>query len=360
VTLFDRHIARRLVGGYVGFVLALIVFFVVLHYLEYVDDFMDRKATMSDVLGVYYPSFVPEIIRLTSPLALFLSGLYLTTRLSGELQLTALHAAGVSLARVMRPFLLVGLVIAAVQFAIGGWLVPHTQRTVIAFEARYLGDPGTRADVSDLHRQNAPGSYLTVGYYAPEDSAGFRATLYAYDDARLTGRLEADRIEWIDSTAMWRFVSATERSYLPDGNVRMRRHGRLDTTLNIRPIDLAQTERDVETMTVPEARAHLEQLRRTGGGGVLASEVGLLSKFTYPLAHVALALLCVPLGAPRRRGGAAVAFGIGLLLALFYLAAQKIAEPFGYTGLASPLLVTLGPHVAFALIGLLLFWRARR
>ena len=51
---------------------------------------------------------------------------------------------------------------------------------------------------------------------------------------------------------------------------------------------------------------------------------------------------------------------MGLLLALIYLAMQKIAEPFGYTGLASPLFVTLMPHVAFSLLALVLFWRTRK
>lgn len=359
-TLFDRHIARRLIGGYVGFVLALIVFFVVLHYLEYVDDFMDRNASMAQVLGVYYPSYVPEIVRLTSPLALFLSGLYLTTKLSAELQLTALYAAGVSLGRIMRPYVLVGLLIAAIQFGLGGWVVPHTQRTVVAFEAEYLGDRDTQPDVSDLHRQNADGSYLTIGFYSPNDSSAFRATLYGYDDARLSSRLFATRMEWVDSLAVWRLFDATERLYAPNGDVTVRKIQALDTTLNVGPRDLAQTERDVETMTVDEAQAHLAQQRRTGSGNLRVSQVGLMSKFTYPLAHIALMLLCVPLGAPRRRGGAAVAFGVGLLLALIYLATQKIAEPFGYTGLASPLFVTMMPHVVFSLLALALFWRARK
>jgi lipopolysaccharide export system permease protein len=361
MTLFDRHIARRLLGGYAAFVLALIVFFVVLHYLEYVDDFLDRDASMAEVLRVYYPSYVPEIIRLTSPLALFLSGLYLTTRLSAELQLTALYAAGVSLGRILRPFLLVALLVAAVQFWMGGYLVPHTQRTVIAFEAKYLGDGATQPDVSDLHRQNATGSYLTVGFYSPGDTTAYRVTLADYDErAQPTALLSSTRMEWADSLGVWRLYDGVQRRYAPDGSVSLTRFQVLDTLLNIRPRDLAQTERDVETMTVDEAQAHLAQLRRTGSGNLRVSQVGLLSKFTYPLAHLALALLCVPLGAPRRRGGAAVAFGVGLLLALIYLALQKIVEPFGYTGLASPLFVTLMPHVVFAGVGLVLFWRARR
>ena len=46
MTTFDWHIIRRLATGYVYLVVALIIFFILLHYLEYVDDFLDREAPM--------------------------------------------------------------------------------------------------------------------------------------------------------------------------------------------------------------------------------------------------------------------------------------------------------------------------
>ena len=166
-TLFDRHIARRLIGGYVGFVLALIVFFVVLHYLEYVDDFMDRDASMAQVLGVYYPSYVPEIVRLTSPLALFLSGLYLTTKLSAELQLTALYAAGVSLGRIMRPFVLVGLLVGLAQFAMGGWLVPPHAADRRRVRGRVSAATGTRSPTCPTCTARTPTAPISPSAFTP-------------------------------------------------------------------------------------------------------------------------------------------------------------------------------------------------
>ena len=59
-------------------VIALIVFFILLHYLEYVDDFLDREAPMNEIYTIYYPSYIPEIVRLISPLAVFLSCVYVT------------------------------------------------------------------------------------------------------------------------------------------------------------------------------------------------------------------------------------------------------------------------------------------
>ena len=51
---YDLHIVRRFISGYLLLIAGLIVFFVVLHYVEYIDDFMDRGASMRDVFLVYY------------------------------------------------------------------------------------------------------------------------------------------------------------------------------------------------------------------------------------------------------------------------------------------------------------------
>jgi len=105
---FEWHITARLLKGFVLFVGALIVFFIVLHWVEYSDDFLDGGATAWEVFTVFYPNYIPEIVRLTSPLALFLSCLYLTGTLAQELQLIALQTSGVSLYQLLRPYVGVG------------------------------------------------------------------------------------------------------------------------------------------------------------------------------------------------------------------------------------------------------------
>ena len=89
----------------------LVVFFVVLDYVEYIDDFLDRGASMRQIFGTYYLHYIPEIVKLTSPLAVFLATIYTTARLSQSMQLAALTTAGVSLYRVLRPFALAGVLV---------------------------------------------------------------------------------------------------------------------------------------------------------------------------------------------------------------------------------------------------------
>lgn len=365
MTRLDRHIIARLLVASVLLTGLLIAFFIVLDYLEHVDDFMDRGATTRQVAFDYYLKYIPEIVRLTSPLAVFLATLYVTGRMAQSLQIVALRSAGVSLARLMVPYFLVGATVAVAMFGFNGWVVPHTQADVLDFQNRYLKRSPEPVENRQIYRQTAPGSVLTVGFYDRRETRGFRVSLQDFEDApdsldakrRLTRRLDAVEMAWVDSLSVWRLREVTDRAF--DGSI-TRRHNLLDTTLAVLPRDLARTERDVERLTIPEARAYIDAMRRAGAEHLGRPEVTYYGKFSYPLANLLLVFVGVALASVRRRGGQAGVFGAGLLLAFSYLALQKLTEPFGYEGAMPPLFVAWLPHLVFGAIALLMLFSARR
>ena len=361
MTTFDRHIIARLLKGFGFFVASLILFFIVLHYVEYSDDFFDAGVTLRQTFLVYYPSYVPEIIRLTSPLALFLSCIYTTAQLAQELQLVALQASGVSLYRLMRPYVVVGIAVTVFMFGFNGWVVPRTNETVLTYDSKYLGAASQTVDVSEIHRQNSPGTVVSVGYYDRSDSTGHRISLQRFaGPSGLASRIDARRMTWVDSLGVWRLKDARQRAF--DGGTLLADEdlGTVDTLLNVYPRDFARTSRDAEAMTIPVAADYVDALRRSGASQIGRPLVAYYTKFAYPFANLILVLISVPLASRRRRGGQAVQFTVGLLTAFVYLAAQKLTEPFGYSGALAPLLTAWLPHAVFALFALFLIWRVRK
>ncbi|MFB6248687.1 MAG: LptF/LptG family permease [Salinibacter sp.] len=361
MTTFERHIIKRLLKGFVFFIGSLVVFFIVLHWVEYSDDFLDGGATAWEVFTVFYPSYIPEIIRLTSPLALFLSCIYLTGTLAQELQLTALQTSGVSLYRLMRPYVLVGGIVTLFMFGFNGWVVPRTNEIVVQYENEYLPHGGGQTtDPSEIHRQNTPRTVLSVGYYNQDRVRAHDVSLQEFaPTSRLVSRLDAERMEWVDSLSTWRMHDVVHRAFTDSGIVRQQ-HSTLDTTLQIYPRDLARSKNDVAAMTIPDAREYLAAMRRAGVGNLERPLVAYYNKFAYPFANLILILIGVPLAAVRRRGGQATRFAIGLFTAFVYLALQKLTEPFGYTGTLPPSVTAWLPHAAFAVVALAILWQARK
>ena len=363
MTRFDWHVLRRFVAASALLMGLLVATFVVLDLAEYVDDFIDRGATWGQVFGTYYLHYVPEIVRLTSPLALFLGAIYVTARLAQSMQLTALHMAGVSLERYMRPFLLVAVVWTATMLAFNGWVVPRSTAVVHAFQNEYYRDAPERRGGAEVYRQTQPGVVLTATFFDRDEGRAFGVSLVTVEDTEGVGvgsRLDAAEMTYVDSLATWRARDVVVREFPRDAPERFRTAETLDTALTVLPRDLAQAERDAERLTLPEARAYVRSLERAGVTERGRPLVGYYSKVSYPFANLVLVLVGVPLAARRRRGGQAAQLALGLGVAFLYLSIQKTIEPLGYVQEIAPVVAAWAPHFLFFGVAVVLFVRANR
>ena len=316
---------------------------------------------MKDVFLVYYLNYIPEIIKLTSPLAVFLSSVYLTGKLSQKLQIAALQTSGVSLYRIMVPYILVATLFSGFMFWFNGWVVPVTNQKVIEFEQRYLKGNQVQIDLHDVHRQSKPGSVITVGYYDRFSKVANKVSFQDFEASQqLTLRLDADRMVWVDSTQSWRLEGVTRRVFKDQPWPVLSTVDYMDTTLTVYPRDFARTQREVESMTVDEAREYIDSLTRSGANNTARTQVGYFNKFAYPLANLIVALIAVPLAAVRRRGGQAIQIGIGLLVSFFYLATIKVVEPFGYEETITPAAAAWLPHAIFFIFAVILIIKAKK
>src|SRR5699024_891306 len=120
--------------------------FVVIDFSEHSEDFTDKGATFAEIFGVYYLNYIPEIVRLIVPLAVFVACLYLTGQMAERLEITALKAAGVSLYRLLMPYLLFAFCATATISYMDGFLIPDANKKRIAFEMKYLKGKSSNID----------------------------------------------------------------------------------------------------------------------------------------------------------------------------------------------------------------------
>jgi lipopolysaccharide export system permease protein len=252
-------------------------------------------------------------------------------------------------------------------------VVPPSNAVVLDFQRRYYRDAPDDVDAAGLYRQLAPGQVLRVGYFDAEQNRALDIELLRFDEAervteagdtvrvpvRLAERTTSTDMLWSDSTGSWVLSSASRRTFLPDGReVTVR--GMIDTTLAVRPEDLARGDRDAERLTLTEARDYVDGLRRAGVARLGRPLVELHEKMAYPFSNLVLVLLGMPLAARRRRGGQAVVLGMGLLVAFAYLASERVLAPLGYAEVIAPAVAAWAPHVAFLLLALVALARAPR
>lgn len=350
---FDRYVFLRLLTITLFVLVVFLFVFIMIDFSENSDDFTDRGATLSEIWNDYYLNYIPEMIRLVSPVAIFSAVLFLTGQLSERLEITAMKAAGISLYRLIIPFLVFALVSALTISMLDAHVIPKSNQKRIAFEEVYLKQKNERIDRSDIFRELSKNSILQVNYFDAKQNTAFQVRFLEYDSLTLRKTTLATNMAWKKEIGKWRLTSVTERVYTDSGYVQTKFSGK-DTTLSILPQDLARTTSDVYQLTYKEARDYIASIERSGAGGVNIPKVQYFGRLAYPLSIIVVILIGFSVASERRRGGKGLYIAAGLTFSFVYLAFMKIAEPFGYYGTIPPELAASLAHITFFIAGVIL------
>lgn len=356
---FDRYIIFRLVTITLFVLLALVFIFIIIDFSENSDNFTDRGATMQEIWFKYYLNYVPEMIRLVTPVAVFIACLLLTGQMSDRLEIVALKAAGVSLYRLLVPFLLFAIVVSGSISYMDGYVVPKSNVERFEFERQYINKRSDRIDRNRIFRQESPDRLLRVNYYDSREEVAYRVVLYTFEEDKLVKTIDASRMEYNAEAQLWEFVNVNIRRFTEVGYDRESMTN-LEIELSLLPRDIGRSTSDVYQLTYPEIRDYLASIKRSGAGGINTPRVQYYGKLFYPFSIIVVTLIGVSIASVRRRGGKGVHVAIGLGISFVYLFTMKLSEPFGYSGTIDPVIATLFPHLLFLGGGIFLMIQTRK
>lgn len=350
---FDRHIFSRLFIVTIFVLVVLICIFILIDFSENSEDFTDKGAALSEIWSQYYLNYIPEMIRLMSPLAVFVACLILTGRMTERLEIIALKASGVSLYRLVIPYLLFGFLVGASVSYLDAYVIPTSNSERIEFEKEYMSGSSDRIDRGRIFRQESDSTIISFNFFEASTNTGYQASVVTFKGDKVRRISNANRIEWNDSLSVWKVDRLRERIFSGGSYVET------DTMnvimdLNLYPRDLARRSSDIYQLTYPEAFIYIESIERIGAGRTSLPQTQLYSRIAYPISVFVVCLIGFALAAERRRGGRGFYIASGLGISIIYLAFMKIIEPFGYAGTLTPEFASFFPHALFFLIGIIL------
>ncbi|MAL16634.1 MAG: hypothetical protein CL670_09335 [Balneola sp.] len=356
---FDRYIFLRLLTITAVVLLMLIFIFIMIDFSENSDDFTDQGAQMGEIFRNYYLNYIPEMTRLVLPVAAFVACLFLTGQLSDRLEITALKAAGVSLYRLIVPYLVFATLCATGISLLDAYVIPKANTGRIAFEEEYLQSKNERIDRSNIYRQPAADTKFEVNYFDKDQQIAYVLRMVQFEGQNIVKTTNANRMEWVDSTQSWRLENVKERIFSDIGYVE-KNYVEKDTIINVFPRDLARSSSDIYQLTYEEAVDYIASIERSGAGGIEIPQVQFYGRLAYPFSIIVVIIVGFAFASVRRRGGKGIYLAAGLTISFLYLAFMKIIEPFGHYGALSPELAATLPHIFFFLVGLGLLFEAKK
>src|SRR5579872_3127989 len=118
LTTLDRYMIAELAGPFAFGFSAFMLIFVATNLLALSRLITEERAPLLAVIE-YFLWGLPAVIPYVVPMAVLLGVLLAMQRLSGESEITAMKAGGLSLERIAVPLLLVGFVLSVFTFFIG-------------------------------------------------------------------------------------------------------------------------------------------------------------------------------------------------------------------------------------------------
>lgn len=351
----DSYIISKFLGTFffsMGLIMAIVVVF---DFNEKLDKFMNHDVSSHEIIFHYYLNFIPYFGVRFSPLFIFISVIYFTSKLASDTEIIAILASGVSFRRLLRPYMLAAGFLAVLTFSLNSFWIPVANKTRLAFEDKYIKK--TTSDYTRrIQMEVEPGVIMYIDRFEKASSTGYDFFLEKYEGKKLVSRLTANRIHE-DSTYRWSMSEYMIRNF--DGlRETITKGTTLDTTIRVKPEEFFIVKGWSEQLTTPELKRYLDRQAKRGVANIKEYSVEYNRRFSFPFSAFILTLIGVSLASRKVRGGMGLHLGLGIAISFAYIMFDTISGSFAEGGDLSPGLAVWLPNILFFFVGLYLYKKA--
>lgn len=358
--ILDRYLVKQFLQTILFGLLAFTLLFVVIDLMENLGDFIDQNVP-TQLIFQYYLVFIPEMIRLMTPVAVLLASLFTAGKMANLNELTAIKASGVSLYRFMTPFILTSILISIFSVYFGGYLVPIANKEKVFIEQNYM-KKGIVFFGSNIFFQDSKTRIVTISYYDVVQGQANQISIQEFnpiDKTKLISRTDSYRMKYDSTQSSWKVFDGITRTFSDSSEAIEKFDVREFKGLNFKPNDVIQKQRKPEEMTLSDLKNFAAEQLRTGNNPT-STQIEYHSRIAFAFASMIVVLFGLPISANRRRGGLAIQFGINLLITFIYLVFMKVSQAFGKSGVLNPLITAWFANFVFLLAALYNIKRAQK
>ena len=110
--LIDLYIIRKFITTFFVALLLIIVIVVIFDISEKIDNFVKYEAPLKAIIFDYYLNFIPYFMNMFSPLFVFITVIFFTSKMAANSEIIAILSCGISFHRMMVPYIFSATVIA--------------------------------------------------------------------------------------------------------------------------------------------------------------------------------------------------------------------------------------------------------
>ncbi|HXW83043.1 MAG TPA: LPS export ABC transporter permease LptF [Candidatus Binataceae bacterium] len=359
VTILDRYVGREVFSPFLAGVGLLTFTLVTGRLLKLTDLVVNHGVSLAEV-GRLILLIMPGFLELTLGMAMLIGVLMGFGRMSGDQEMTAARACGVSLYRLAVPVMLIAFGVYAVAsyfaFSLRPWANAQLHQQLYDL-SRSSASAGIREKVFNddlpgimlyVDKVSSDGTALSGVLISDSRNPSQQSTIIAQHGTLLPDTRGDSTLRLFDGS-IFGSESGTDQSHVTSFRI---------YDLSLRGNDsFSDAELDPDELALPALRGRIATARAAGKPDYEA-ETELAAKYTVPIATLLFALLGVSLGLKPARGGHSERFGMSVALFFLYYAIMRVGRTLAERGTLNSFVAMSLPDLVFIVLAVWLFVRA--
>ena len=134
----DWYIIKKFFGTFIFTLTLILLIVVVFDISEKIDDFLESDISIRSIIFDYYLNFIPYFGNLFSPLFIFISVIFFTSKMANNSEIIAILNSGITFKRLLIPFITSSIILGLLSFILGNFIIPPSNKKRIDFENKYI------------------------------------------------------------------------------------------------------------------------------------------------------------------------------------------------------------------------------
>ena len=355
----DWYITKKFILTFCVALLLIVVVIIIFDISEKIEYFVRNEAPLKAIIFDYYINFVPYYVNMFSPLFVFITVIFMTSRMAANSEIIAILSGGISYRRMLVPYIACSIFIALLSLGLNLYVIPRANVTRLDFEAQYIKRHNTY-NHQDIHYQISPGQFVYIQSFSSWNQTAYKMTLENIDHNRLVRKLTADTAQWDSTLDGWKMRRVFIRDYSEGLGDKLTFYDVKDTVIALKITDLYNNEKTVESLTQDKLQALIDTQNMRGDSNVMYAQIEKHRRLALPFCAIILTIMGVSLSSRKRRGGTGWNIGLGIALAFSYILFLRFSEMFVYTDTLPPGAALWLPNLIFTFIAIFLYSKAQK
>ena len=343
--------------------MVFIILYIIIDLFGRLDEILKQNIHIP-ILLEYYLSMIPLIIIQTSPVASLISTIYVLGTLNKYGEITAMRSAGISIHRILMPFIYIGFAITILIFGVSEKVLPQSMRKAESIKENFIentanskGRTQASSAISNIALYGRDNRLIFIDNFDVSSKIAQGITILEQDKKdNVSLKINAHEAKW--TGGKWLFSNILTYQLDDKGKViGSPKFFQKKIIAMENPKDLVAKGANYEYMGFYDLSNYIKNFSETSPKLIARLRVDLHQKISIPF----MSLIVILIGAgfalrvkQRGRATALLGIGISIVIGFVYYAFMASFIAFGKSGSLPAFLSAHLANILFGLIGIIL------